>query len=60
MIEEHLGIIYAIMQSIGSEELHIPKKCFLMDKDSPSMIIIYDTDREEYVVKLKENTNGKD
>lgn len=54
-IEEHLGIIYAIMQSLGFEELHIHKKLFSMDKNSPSLIISYDTDREEYIIKLKKN-----
>lgn len=53
-IEEHLGIIYAIMQSLDFKELHIHKKLFYIDKNSPSLIITYDTDREEYIIKLKD------
>lgn len=53
-LEEHFGIIYAIMLSIGTTELVIPKNEFNLSKDSPSMIITYDTDREEYRIILKE------
>lgn len=33
-------------------ELYLPKYLFV-DSNSPSMIITYDTDKEQYVIKLK-------
>lgn len=60
MIEEHLGIIYAIMQTLDIKEIKLAKELFYITSKSPSMIITYDSENKEYTIKLKENTNEKD
>lgn len=48
-----LAIIRLIMETIGTSKLYLTKDLFV-DSDSPSMIITYDTDTEQYVIELKE------